>query len=520
RVLEMFRGITPQERERLNRRYDPIVQATRIQNAVRLYNHRDYCERRLTQEETPPGNPASETDAEYDSGSTINGGIIPGEVPRGNHGHKFMILLCSMMCEFMLGNLDAAARLARSARRHNRLSIRTTHAVDFDFYDALILMQLYHSAPNAKRMRQIKATVSRMHRLSRRFPDHFQHRAALLRAEYLSLENGPATATRSEEIMQLYDRAVDGAARGRIPLEEALANECAARFHYRHQRHKFARLLLAEAIYLYDSLGMDAVIARLRREFHSIAVADSAFMPLHARRMPDSHLSQLDMMTVLRSSRALSSEIVLGKLLARLMQILIENAGASRGCFLMERDGRLYIEAEGTVDQQDVQVLQYVPAEESERVPMTILHYVARTRKNIVLSDATRSDMFQNDPFIKANQTRSLLCTPVIHQGKLIGIVYLENNLNSGAFTPERLEVIETLSSQAAISVENARLYLDLEEKVTERTHDLNNALTEVRALKEQQDGDYFLTSLLVQPLTTGRIASETVQIDFFLRQK
>jgi serine phosphatase RsbU (regulator of sigma subunit) len=202
----------------------------------------------------------------------------------------------------------------------------------------------------------------------------------------------------------------------------------------------------------------------------------------------------------MKASQTLSEEIVLDKLLAKLMRIIIENAGAQKGFLILEIKGKLLIEASGAVDDNNINVLQSIPIESSHSVSPTIINYVARTSESVVLNNATDEGNFTNDPYIKQHQPKSILCVPLINQGKLISIVYLENNLTTGAFTPDRLEVLKVLSSSAAISIENARLYNDLAEsnrtldeynrtletKVEERTAELTIANQEISALNEK----------------------------------
>src|SRR5262249_52675327 len=171
-----------------------------------------------------------------------------------------------------------------------------------------------------------------------------------------------------------------------------------------------------------------------------------------------------DLTSVLKASQAISSQIVLDKLLTTLMKITIENAGARRGFLILEEKGKLMIEAEGAIDRDDIIVLQSIPVETRPDLPTTIIHYVGRTKEQVVLSDATHEDVFTTDPYITKRQPKSVLCVPLIKRGKLTGILYLENNLATGAFTPDRLEVLNLLSAEAAISIENARLYRSLEE--------------------------------------------------------
>jgi serine phosphatase RsbU (regulator of sigma subunit) len=186
----------------------------------------------------------------------------------------------------------------------------------------------------------------------------------------------------------------------------------------------------------------------------------------------------------MKATQAISGEIVLDKLLGSLMKILIENAGAQAGHLILETEGKLLIEASGEVDSDNITVLQSIPID--NRLPTAIINYVVRTKETVVLNDAIREGNFTLDPYIKQHQIKSILCTPLLNQGQLGGIVYLENNLTTGAFTPNRLEVLQLLSGQAAISIENARLYQTLDDKVKERTAQLAQANQEISTLNER----------------------------------
>ncbi len=216
----------------------------------------------------------------------------------------------------------------------------------------------------------------------------------------------------------------------------------------------------------------------------------------------------LDLASVIKAYQAISSEIVLDKLLANLMKILIENAGAQKGCLILPfpaeeseeiegsqgSQGKFAIAAEASITDQGALVeksaasLAQMRRISDEILPLAVINYVARTRADVVLNNAVKDGRFTTDNYINEQQIKSLLCTPIINGGQLLGILYLENNLTSGAFTPDRLEILRLLSSQAAISLENALLYASVEEKVRERTQELNEknlhlkqTLTELR---------------------------------------
>jgi GAF domain-containing protein len=154
----------------------------------------------------------------------------------------------------------------------------------------------------------------------------------------------------------------------------------------------------------------------------------------------------------------------LDKLVENLVKIMIENAGAQTGFLILVKEDQLLIKTQGTVEQDKVIVSESVLVSTSQHLPLSLINYVERTRENVVLNDATCEGIFTTDPYIIQNQSKSILCTPIIHQGQVIGLLYLENNLSTGAFTPDRLEVLKLLSYQAGISLQNAQLYVALSE--------------------------------------------------------
>jgi PAS domain S-box-containing protein len=184
--------------------------------------------------------------------------------------------------------------------------------------------------------------------------------------------------------------------------------------------------------------------------------------PLSAAETP----ALLDTATVIKASHMLSREIRLEQLLDKMIHIVIENAGAEKGVLMEDKNGRLVIQAVGQVGQQPVKTMQATPVEQSGEVPLSVVNYVARTQTPVVLHDASRDGTYASDRYIAEYQIRSLLCLPIVHQAKLLGLLYLENNLATNVFTPDRLELLKTLSSQAAISMQNANLYASLEENI------------------------------------------------------
>jgi class 3 adenylate cyclase len=205
--------------------------------------------------------------------------------------------------------------------------------------------------------------------------------------------------------------------------------------------------------------------------------------------------ASMDVATVTKAAQAISGEVRLMELLSSLLSIVMENAGASRGVLLLPGSSELLVQAERRVGDATAELLQAVPLSRHDRLARSVIQYVARTRESVVLADAAASQ-FASDPYVAAAKPRSLLAAPLLHQGRLAGVVYLENDLATGAFTAERVELLAVLSGQIAVSINNAELYGRLEEKVAERTQQL-----EVRNRFIQQVFGRYLTEDVVESL-------------------
>lgn len=193
---------------------------------------------------------------------------------------------------------------------------------------------------------------------------------------------------------------------------------------------------------------------------------------------------KFDFISIIKASQAISREIVLEKLLEKLMKILIQNAGAQRGCLILKREDELMIEAEGDINEIHSMVSKAVKIEQYNDISKSVVNYVARTKQNIVLEDASKENMFIYDTYIFKNNIKSVLCSPIKNKGEFMGIIYLENNFATKVFSRQRLSIVNFLSSQAAISIENAYMYevikvlnKKLEKEVEDRTNSLNQTM-------------------------------------------
>ncbi|MEG4108435.1 ATP-binding protein [Microcoleus sp. S13_C5] len=336
----------------------------------------------------------------------------------------------------------------------------------FNFYDSLAHLGVFADLSNSEKdalLDRVDKNQEKMCRWAHHAPMNHLHKFDLVEAEKARVLGQVLEAE------EFYEKAIAGARENEYIQEEALAYELAAKFYLERGREKIAQTYMKEAHYGYVRWGAKAKVEDLEARYPQLLPKSSVtksitptFSTTTTSTSSSQSVSALDLATVMKASQAISCEIMLDKLLAKLMKILIENAGAQTGFLIFDKAGQWVIEASGDADIDNIPVLQSIPID--RHLPTSIINYVTRTRETVVKNDAANQGKFTNDPYIKANKTKSILSAPLVNQGQLGGIVYLENNLTTGAFTPDRLEIIQLLSGQAAIAIANAKLYAEVKE--------------------------------------------------------
>ncbi|MEG4105748.1 AAA family ATPase [Microcoleus sp. S13_C5] len=402
----------------------------------------------------------------------------------------FIELACKLSLANWYSDYEKAIDYANSAEKYLIGATGIFINPAFHFHQCLALSVGYDCAEGEKQpqyVEKIKSNLEKFKLWSKHCPSTYLHQRLLIEAELARITGNVL------EAQDLYDQAIESARENKFLQNEALASELAAKFWLGKGKEKIAKVYMSEARYGYQRWGAKRKVEDLEEKYPQLLPKSSAENSITSTRMVTSSTlsgtqsgEALDLATVMKASQAISGEIVLDKLLTSLMRTLMENAGAQVGSLILESQEKLLIEAEVSVDSEQVTVLQSINIENSEQLPLGVIQYVARTQEDVVLSDATNEGVFTREPYIVKNQPKSLLCIPIINQGKLIGIVYLENNRTAGAFTPDRLEVLKILCSQTAISIENARLYQSLEDKVNERTAQLAQANGEISTLNRK----------------------------------
>jgi len=392
------------------------------------------------------------------------------------HGIQIILLrhfLIKLRLLYIMGDIKGALGAAESGLGMLYYHLGTIIVPEFHFYYGLSLAAAYPRMKAAGRpliKRKIKRYRNSYKTLARQCPDNFEHKYFLLSAEYERI------AGRDMAAIGFYHKAARSARENGFIQHHALANELASKFYHARGFDEIARVCLTIARDTYRKWGAHAKVAAL----------ENAFPEIPAGKLPDKTLpafDPLDFSAIISSLQTISTDIVLADLLKNLMPIMLENAGATKTQFYTIKGGQLYLEAEHTVNASEALVFESIPATSQTEIFSPVLNYVRRTGESMVLDDAAGQTDFAVHPYMKKYQPRSVLCLPVFRQTQLLALFYLENRLAPAVFTPARVEVLQILASQAAISLENARLFENVMQK--------EKALREVTRRREDEALNY-----------------------------
>jgi predicted ATPase/signal transduction histidine kinase/CheY-like chemotaxis protein len=329
--------------------------------------------------------------------------------------------------------------------------------LDYFYYTALTMTAIYEKGTVEEQngWRDLLAAYrQQLREWAETYPPTFADKCALVSAEMARLEG------RDVDAMRLYEDAIRLAREHSFAQNEALAHEVAARFYAARGVKTVAHACFQNARNCYLRWGALGKVRQLD-QLHP-APREELAQPAPTATI-GTLVEQLDVGTVVKASQAVSGEIELGKLTESLVRIAVEHAGAERGVLILFRGEELQIEAEATIGRGGVEVTLRHSTVAPIDLPESVLHTAIRMRQSVILDDAASAVLFSADVYVQQRRPRSVLCLPLIKQAKLVGALYLENNLTPRAFTPGRIAVLELLASQAAISLQNALLYSNLQ---------------------------------------------------------
>ncbi|HYZ83111.1 MAG TPA: PAS domain S-box protein, partial [Bryobacteraceae bacterium] len=401
-----------------------------------------------------------------------------------------------LQARFFAGEYDAAIDASLRAQQLLWTFPSCFETAEYHFYGALSRAAVCDSTAAGRRQGHFEALTAHHEQLevwAENCPENFENRAALVGAEIARIEGRELDAER------LYEKAIRSAHANGFIHNEALANELAARFYAARGFETISHAYLRNAWHCYYRWGATGKIRQLEELYPNLRKEASVPAPASTIGTPVEHL---DLATVVKVSQAISGEIILSKLINKLMGIALEQAGAERGLLILTRGKEQRIEAEALLrqgfegqapfgqgfegqansgrDKVSVHFRQSLVTPSD--LPESLLRYVIRTQESLTLRDASAENLFSQDEYIRRKHPRSVFCLPLIKQGKLVGVLYLENNLAPGVFTPKQLAILELIASEAAISLEQARLYAELSQENRER----RNAEEALRASEER----------------------------------
>ncbi len=336
----------------------------------------------------------------------------------------------------------------------------------FNFYDSLVRLSIYSSASTQQQKQILKKVAENQDKLkkwSKHAPMNYLNKFQLVEAERFRIQGQDMMAETH------YDLAIKTAKEYKFIHEEAMANELAAKFWIDKTKQDVAIPYMQRAYHGYALWGARRKTSQLEKKYSHFfrgTLGAEGLLPSYSDQptaWSKKEVENLDLSTMIKASHAISGEIQLDKLLTTLIQVVIENAGAQTGFLIMESQGKLLVEACGTIEKGGTVVQPAIPVEEGN-IAISIIEHVALTREVVVLDDAFDDSSFAKDPHIQSQRSKSVLCSPILYKAKMIGLFYLENQLIAGVFTPERLKVLQVIAAQIAISIENAKLFTEVKE--------------------------------------------------------
>jgi predicted ATPase/serine phosphatase RsbU (regulator of sigma subunit)/tRNA A-37 threonylcarbamoyl transferase component Bud32 len=387
---------------------------------------------------------------------------VPGGDPPENdqalifchHYHHLVAAVFLRANRAALGHVTAANRYIGGA-------IGLAIHPQYCFYAALAwawAAQTGSDGARRKPLRTIRKHLKQLRGWADCAPHNLSHAVAFVEAE-LALTEGADT----EVVLAAYSRAIELAHTNGFLHVEALAHERLAEFWRSQGSLRYAALHAREARHRYELWGADTKVEQISREFpDQNATAPAARVDSGSTRVTSTTGSttttsaSFDIDAGIKAAQAVADARGNDEVLVRLLEVMLEQAGAERGAFIVAKDQRLFVRAVGSAAAGVAVDGALRPIETADEVPRSLVQYVARVESAVVLADAHSTGRFAADPYVRERAVKSALCLPVRHQGELLGVLYLENNLTTAAFTTGRVQLLSVLAAQAAISIKNA----------------------------------------------------------------
>ncbi|MDX5340150.1 MAG: AAA family ATPase [Cyclobacteriaceae bacterium] len=410
---------------------------------------------------------------------------------RNDQTGTFFIHFNKLILCFIFGKYEDGLTHAKESRNRLEAVLAKFEIPNHHFFEALTILAAYKERKDSqakKLLGQARKNSKKLKTWAKDAPENYLHKYQLIEAELNSLKGN------FEKAALLYDQAIKGANEQNFLHEEAIARELAGKFYIQRGSNNLAEFFLKSAYNSYREWGAIAKLKAMEIEYPNYVSSIQNRPGLNEIRLESSSSvgrtsgAILDIFSVLKASASISQEIVLQKLLKQLLRIVMENAGADKGVLLLRSNKEYFIEAVSEEAGKSEEILQHLDYRGSGLVSEKVISYVTQSKNSVVVQDAQADNRFNNDPYLKSSPAKSILCLPVMNLGEITGVLYLENTFSTSAFTQDRVDLLAMLSGQIAVSLNNAILYENLEQKVVERTLELE---------EEKQKSDDLLLNIL-----------------------
>ena len=389
---------------------------------------------------------------------------------------------------YLYDDYAGAMRYLKESDNYIKYHTGTPYLVECKMCDFLVLVANIPDMPKKeaeKAKLRLKKEYNHVKSWAKHCPVNFEHLQYIIEAELARLAHKPYKAA------DLYDRAIQTARQNGFMRDEALANELAAKMFIEQRKEKQSAFYMAEALKIYRLWGADAKVSHMAEKYGNLLKMSE--YPGAALEMAAT-TENLDLMSIVAASNAVLKEVHLPNLLRQIMKTVMENSGAQKACILLKSEQGWTIEAERLPGAEETEVLQSIPLEEGDGLlPSSVINFCIHMGEHVLLGDAANTGQFCKDPYIQQNQTRSLLCMPILNQGNQEGILYLENNLSADVFTKERVHILQLMAAQFSISIKNVRLFADLLVKTEEVHQSAEEVLRSDIAFLQAQIKPHFL---------------------------
>ncbi|MFW9263034.1 AAA family ATPase [Nostoc sp. CALU 546] len=386
-----------------------------------------------------------------------------------------------LMLAYFFGNYTAALNYSAQAKQYLMAVSGMIFVPIFHFYAALTHLALFPTqseVEQAEILAQVKLHQTTLHQSAQNAPTNHLHKWHLVEAEKQRVLGNKA------EALEHYDRAISIAQKNEYVNEEALSNELATKFYLDWGKEKLAQGYMHQAYYCYARWGAKAKIENLEKRYPQLLQSILRHQRINLNPLEtvnfrgissstrtsstdSSSISDvLDFTSVLKAAQAISSSLELDQLITSLTRIILENSGAKKVALILPQNDTWQVRAITSINHQEIQTI-FAPQslDTCQDIPVNMINYVKNTKQTVVIDNCQTDIIGLVGEYMHRTQPQSVLCTPIINQGRLLGILYLENQLTQGVFTSDRLSVVNFLCTQAAISLENAQLYNHLHER-------------------------------------------------------